>query len=86
MGPYADMMGVQQGSPTVNNAEQLRRQQNEATGMQVRSLTTQLDGLARQFPAVAQDVQMLKQGLTRVLVKIIGSQQSESQAPTGLMG
>jgi uncharacterized protein involved in exopolysaccharide biosynthesis len=85
MGPLADVMGVQQGASS-NNADQLRKQQMESAGMQVRSLSTQLDGLSKQFPAASQDIQMLKQGLTRVLVKIIGSSQSESQAPTGALG
>jgi len=85
MAPYADMMGVQNGAPT-NNAEQLRKQQMESAGMQIRSVGQQLDGLAKQFPAAAQDILMLKQGLTKVLVKIVGSSQTESQAPTGALG
>jgi hypothetical protein len=86
MGPYADMMGVGKESATTSNAEQLRRQQMENAGMQVRSITQQLDGLARQFPAVAKDVLMLQRELTRVQVKIVGSQQSESQPSTGALG
>ncbi len=85
MAPYADMMGVQNGAAT-NNAEQMRKQQMEAAGMQIRSVGQQLDGLAKQFPAAAQDILMLKQGLTKVLVKIVGSSQTESQAPTGALG
>jgi uncharacterized protein involved in exopolysaccharide biosynthesis len=85
MGRYADMMGVQSGAQT-NNAEQLRKQQMDSAGMQVRAVSQQLDAMAKQFPAAAQEILMLKQGMTKVLVKIIGSSQSESQAPTGDLG
>ncbi len=78
-------MGVQPGAAS-NNADQLRKQQMDSAGMQVRSVSQQLDTMAKQFPAAAQDILMLKQGLTRVLVKIVGSAQSESQAPTGQLG
>ena len=86
MSSFGDMLGVQGKAPVTDNAEQLRKQQIESAGMQIRSLGQQLDGIARQFPASAPDIQMLKQGLTKVLVKIVGSSQSESQAPTGVMG
>jgi hypothetical protein len=86
MGAYAGMMGVGQEQPKVDNARQLQKQQMENAGMQVRSMTQQLDGLARQFPAVANDIKALQRALTMVQVKIVGSQQSESPAPTGQMG
>ena len=85
MGRYADMMGVQGGSPS-DNSEQLRKQQMESLKMQATSITRQLDVMAKQFPAAAKELQMLQQGVTKVLVKIIGSSQSESQAPTGALG
>lgn len=85
MAPYRDMMGAQNGSAG-ESADALRKRQMESAGMQIRSVTQQLDGLAKQFPAVAREVQALQQGLTRVLVKIVGSSQSESQAPTGALG
>jgi hypothetical protein len=88
MEPYAAMMGVQQQQqrPGMNNAEQMRRQQLESLGGQVRSIGQMLDGIAKQFPDASQEVQMLKAGLTRVLVKVVGSSSPESQVPTGDLG
>jgi hypothetical protein len=86
MGPYADVLGVQAEAPKTDSADKLRIQQQQQAGMQVRNLSSQLDGMARQYPAVSQDILTLKRGLTQLLVKIMGSSPSESQPPTGDMG
>jgi hypothetical protein len=83
---YKDMMGSQRPAQP-DNAASLRRQQTESAGEQIRSIGQQLDGLAKQFPVIAEEVRLMKEAMTkRVLVRIIGSQPAESQAPTGLLG
>jgi hypothetical protein len=86
MAPYSAMMGIQQQNPGQNNAEQMRRQQIESVGMQIRQLTSELDSIAKQFPVAAQEVLAMKSGLTKVLVKIVGSSAPESQPSTGALG
>ena len=85
MSAYAGMMGVQQKGARMTT-EQLRKQQMESVNLQIRSLGEALDGIARQFPAAAQEAQGLKAGLTRMLVRIVGSSTSGSQPATGAMG
>jgi hypothetical protein len=85
LAPYAAVMGVQQGANRMNVA-QMRKQQMESVEMQVRSITEMVDGIAKQFPAAAQETMALKAGLTRMLVRIVGSSTPESQPQTGAMG
>ena len=82
---YAGMMGVQQQGARMTT-EQLRKQQMESVNLQIRSIGEALDGITKQFPAAAQEGMALKAGLTRMLVRIVGSSTSGSQPPTGAMG
>jgi len=86
MQDYKSALGVNEQSSTQLNAEQVRRQQIQTVSVQVQGLGNALDGIARQFPASSKSVQELKRNLTKLLVEIVGSSMSESQAPTGAMG
>jgi uncharacterized protein involved in exopolysaccharide biosynthesis len=79
-------MGVSGDTSSQINAEQIRRQQIQSVSMQIQDIGSRLDGIAKQFPAAAQDVNNLKQGMTKLLVRIVGSSMSESQSPTGALG
>ena len=79
------VLGVRDDASAVN-AEQMRRQQMQSVSMQVQDIGTRLDGIARQFPASARSIEEMKRALTKLLVEIVGSSMSESQAPTGDLG
>ena len=85
MSAYAGMMGVQQQGGRMTT-EQLRKQQMESVQLQTRSIGEALDGIAQQFPAAGQEIQALKSGLTRMLIRIVGSSTPGSQPSTGAMG
>jgi len=69
-----------------SNIESVRRAQIQQVSVNVQDLSKRLDGIARQYPAAAQDAEELKRGLTRLLVRIVGSSMAESQSPTGALG
>jgi hypothetical protein len=86
MQDYKSALGVTDQSSAALNAEQMRKQQIQSVSVQVQGLSAALDGISRQFPASSQSVMELKRNLTKLLVEIVGSSMSESQASTGAMG
>ncbi len=75
-------------TPAMGEGQGLVRKQVESAMNQIRSANQILDGLASQFPAAADAVDIAKKALVKVTVTIVGSQsQSEApQASTGVMG
>lgn len=70
-----------------NAAEDLYRKQAETAQTQIRTVTQILDGIATQFPAASKEVDGVKQGMVKVLARIVGSQvQPPSQSGTGITG
>ena len=65
----------------------LAKQQAESAMQQVRQANSIMDGIARQFPAAAKEVEAVKAAMVQVLTRIVGSQsRAVSQPSTGVMG
>lgn len=65
--------GIPQGQPNANPEMMM-----QATFARIRDLHMQIDQLARQFPAAAQELEMAKQALTGAMAKIAAT---STQAP-----
>jgi hypothetical protein len=78
-------LGVRDSSEAFN-AEMLRQKQMDSLAMQVSTVTRLLDGIAKQFPASSQMVDSLKQAMSQLQTRIVGSAMSEPQRSTGSLG